>query len=250
MHVQGIPPPNFHIVDALSTGLGLGLNNTTAATTAGGLEIVEREILRAVDAARGGVGGEGGGGGGGGAGKGEEEREGGSERREGRERRIVLMLDGLDFLLAATGATALQMGDLVGELRSVCSSHPHPILKTGSFLPLKSLLSSANPSPIHQHVHTTILTSCADSPLIHSQSQSPSTPLEIEHAAFVTGMAHLARTVISIRELDTGGARDVSGVLRVSRGGAWEEGEFEEREVLFFVGGDGGVRVFERGGGG
>lgn len=69
-------------------------------------------------------------------------------------------------------------------------------------------------------------------------------------------MAHLAKIVLSVRELDTGGARDVSGVLRVSRGGAWwgfddgEEGEFEEREVLFFVGGDGGVRVFERGGGG
>lgn len=76
-------------------------------------------------------------------------------------------------------------------------------------------------------------------------------------------MAHLARIVLSVRELDTGGARDVSGVLRVSRGGAWGgfggnggegeeegEGEFEERECLFFVGGDGGVRVFERGVGG
>ena len=113
-------------MDALSTGLGLGLNNTTAATTAGGLEIVEREILRAVDAARGGVVGEGGGddGGGGGAGKGEEEREG----EEGKAR-VLLVLDGLDFLLAATGATALQMGDLVGELRSVCLSYPIPTLK-------------------------------------------------------------------------------------------------------------------------
>ena len=61
---------------------------------------------------------------------------------------------------------------------------------------------------------------------------------------------------MSVRELDTGGARDISGVLRVCRGAAWGfdgeegDGEFEEREALFFVGGDGGVRVFEKGGGG
>ena len=84
--------------------------------------------------------------------------------------------------------------------------------------------------------------------------QSPSTPLEIEHTAFVTGMAHRARCVMSARELDTGGARDVSGVLRVSKGAAWGydggdgDEEFEEMESLYFVGGDGGVRVFEKGG--
>lgn len=55
---------------------------------------------------------------------------------------------------------------------------------------------------------------------------------------------------MSVRELDTGSARDVSGVLRVTKGGGWEEGgeAVEEREVLYFVGNDGGVRVFERGG--
>lgn len=62
-------------------------------------------------------------------------------------------------------------------------------------------------------------------------------------------MAHQARLVMGVRGLDTGVARDVSGVLRISRGGACEEadGEMEERECLFFVGGDGGLRVFERG---
>lgn len=57
-----------------------------------------------------------------------------------------------------------------------------------------------------------------------------------------------------MRGLDTGTARDVSGVLRVTRGAQEEdEGagckgqEGEERELLYFVGGDGGVRVFERG---
>lgn len=79
--------------------------------------------------------------------------------------------------------------------------------------------------------------------------QSPRTPLEINHAAFVTGMSHLARFTIGLRLLDTGAARDVSGVLRVTRGPdeGERDGELEEKEVLFFVGGDGGVRVFGRG---
>ncbi len=84
--------------------------------------------------------------------------------------------------------------------------------------------------------------------------ESPTTPLEINHAAFVVGLAHLARFTVSLRLLDTGAARDVSGILRITRGG--DDGtdedtrggeEVEERELLYFVGGDGGVRVFERG---
>jgi len=82
------------------------------------------------------------------------------------------------------------------------------------------------------------------------------TPLENEHAAFVVGQAHCARTVIGVRGLDTGVARDVSGVLRIGKGGAWDEDGEEsevhmerEMEVLYFVQADGGVKVFERGGG-
>ena len=54
---------------------------------------------------------------------------------------------------------------------------------------------------------------------------------------------------MSVRELDTGVAKDVSGVLRVSKGAgeSADEGAVEERECLYFVGSDGGVKVFERG---
>ena len=54
---------------------------------------------------------------------------------------------------------------------------------------------------------------------------------------------------MSVRGLDTGPATDVSGVLRVSKGaGEWaNEGDVEERECLYHVGSDGGVKVFERG---
>lgn len=77
----------------------------------------------------------------------------------------------------------------------------------------------------------------ADDPLLHTQT----TALEKEHAAFVLGQAHAAERVVSLRMLDTGTARDVSGVVRITG-----EGE-AEGEWLYFVGGDGGVRVFERG---
>ena len=60
-------------------------------------------------------------------------------------------------------------------------------------------------------------------------------------------LAHQARLLVGVRELDTGAARDVSGVVRVNRGGGEDAQEVEEREFLYFVGGDGGVKVFERG---
>ena len=81
----------------------------------------------------------------------------------------------------------------------------------------------------------------------------------------MAGQGHGASLVVSTRGLDTGVARDVSGVLRLSRGGAWDEGEDDEMvggsgsgnneerakdiEVLYHVAQDGSVRVFERGGG-
>lgn len=75
--------------------------------------------------------------------------------------------------------------------------------------------------------------------------------------------AHAARFVLSARELETGAARDVSGVLRLTRGGDWydedseDEGEQNDgngeaagREVLYLVQRDGAVKVFGRGEGG
>lgn len=83
----------------------------------------------------------------------------------------------------------------------------------------------------------------ADEPLVSAQA----TTLEKEHAALAVSMAHEADVVMSLRMLDTGTAKDVSGVLRVTRGGAAAGAAVEERELLYFVGGDGSIRVFERG---
>jgi elongator complex protein 6 len=49
--------------------------------------------------------------------------------------------------------------------------------------------------------------------------------------------------VLSLRLLDTGAAKDVSGVIRITHRGA----RAKDHEYLYHVGGDGGVRVFERG---
>ena len=84
-----------------------------------------------------------------------------------------------------------------------------------------------------------MLALAADAPLLHAQA----TALEREHAALVLGQAHAADTLLALRALDTGSARDVSGVVRVTSGGDGGGG----REYLFFVGGDGVVKVFERG---
>ena len=98
-----------------------------------------------------------------------------------------------------------------------------------------------------------MLTLAADSPLIHNASTSGlqgATPLETDHAAFGIGLAHRARAVMQLRTLETGAARDVSGVLRISRGGGWTVGaedNLDEKELLYYIQRDGGVRVFGRG---
>ncbi|KAL2831184.1 hypothetical protein BDW59DRAFT_158129 [Aspergillus cavernicola] len=148
---------------------------------------------------------------------------------DGEVSEVLLVVDQPDMLLAATGPSkaigATEMGEWILGLQQAASA--------------------------------TIVTISADSPLIHNASafaHQPATPLETGHAAFAVGLAHRAEKVMQLRNLETGAARDVSGVLRVSKGGAWgqregaeAEGSWEEKEVLYFVQRDGGVSVFGRG---
>lgn len=75
------------------------------------------------------------------------------------------------------------------------------------------------------------------------------TPLEVNHASILLSIAHQADLVIGLRLLDTGAARDVSGVMRISvnEDDEDEKERVEDKELLYFVGGDGAVKVFERG---
>lgn len=77
--------------------------------------------------------------------------------------------------------------------------------------------------------------------------QARNTPLEVNHSALVMSLVHQATVVCALRALETGTARDISGILRIGRGAGDGSEEVEEMEVLYFVEADGGVRVFERG---
>ncbi|KKK16510.1 hypothetical protein ARAM_000423 [Aspergillus rambellii] len=148
---------------------------------------------------------------------------------EEEESEVLLVVDQPDLLLAATGPSKGIGGTEMGEWIMGLQQDPT----------------------------ATIVTISADSPLIHNAStfgHQTSTPLEAENAAFAVGLAHRAEMVMQLRNLETGAARDVSGVLRVSKGGAWGQREsvtaqenWEEKEVLYFVQRDGGVSVFGRG---
>ncbi|KAF7196790.1 hypothetical protein HII31_01708 [Pseudocercospora fuligena] len=136
-------------------------------------------------------------------------------------RKFLLVLDSPDILLATASTTTLELNQLLLRLRS--------------------------------QVHSTILTCSADQPLVSSAAgESRPTPIEAETAAFITTQAHAARLVLSVRELDTGAAKDISGVLRVTKGGESydldeDERDTKEAELLYLVQRDGNAKVFSRG---
>jgi hypothetical protein len=138
----------------------------------------------------------------------------------GHESKTIVIMDGLDFLLASRPSfTNLTLSRTVMTLR--------------------------------QYVHNVIVTCSADYPLLHNPFSSAA-PLEAEHRAFVTTIAHQSQTVVQLRSLGTGAARDITGVLRVSAGGAYDESNdddvaFEDAEWLYQVRGDGSVRIWGRG---
>lgn len=168
--------------------------------------------------------------------------------------KVILVLDQPDVLLAAAGptdgVTSTGLRELVLDLREVslvrnqdCMSNA----RTDAIL-LACLYTTTRHLGLTlfrgQKTHATLLTVAADEPLVSSQT----TMLEKEHAAFVLALAHEAEAVLSLRMLDTGTAKDVSGVLRITRGGgAVLDRTIDEHEYLYHVGGDGGVKVLERG---
>ncbi|KAK6496396.1 hypothetical protein TWF481_002416 [Arthrobotrys musiformis] len=132
--------------------------------------------------------------------------------------RPKLVVEGLDVLIAAAGIDVRAVEDLVYDLRDISST-------------------------------TTILLP-SDSVLI--QTSASSTPLELSHANLVISLAHTADAILSLRLLDTGVAKDISGVLKVTRGAGNlgdTDGIVEEKEMLYYES-DAGVRIFARGSGG
>ncbi|KAK8185271.1 hypothetical protein HDK77DRAFT_311894 [Phyllosticta capitalensis] len=168
-------------------------------------------------------------------------------------RRIHLLVDSPDLLLAATASAA-------------SSAAITPSTLNATILSLRA------------QVHAVTVAVAADAPLMGAAADASAfaagigstkqhTPLETSHASLVLSLAHVADWMLSLRLLDTGFAADVSGVVRITRGDnededdqeegqeaeeSWqkEENKREEKELLYHVAGDGGVKVFERGSGG
>ncbi|KAL8381089.1 hypothetical protein RB595_005394 [Gaeumannomyces hyphopodioides] len=130
----------------------------------------------------------------------------------GTKKPVIVIVDQPDLLLAATG------GGGVADLRGM-------------------LLD------VRERAHAAVVTLSADGPLVAAQR----TALERAHASLALSLAHEADLLLCLRLLDTGAANDVGGVVRVTRGGGGGGAPVEEHEYLYHVGGDGGVRVFERG---
>ncbi|KAF3912637.1 hypothetical protein ABW21_db0200378 [Orbilia brochopaga] len=133
-----------------------------------------------------------------------------------------VIIEGLDVFMSAAGVEVTQIEDFIYELREITS--------------------------------TMVVILPADAPLVHTSASS--TPLEISHANLLTSLGHSADAIMSLRLLDTGVAKDISGVLRVTRGpgNLWREanasaGLVEEKELLYHES-DAGVKIFARGSGG
>lgn len=138
---------------------------------------------------------------------------------EGEATKSITIIDGLDFLLAAKpDVDNISIQQFISQLR---------------------LMSKA-----------VIVTCSADSPLLHNRHDS-ATPLERDHAGFATLMSHRCDWILQLRGLDSGTARDVTGVLRASKGGSYEgtagSETLDDAEWLYQLKSDGSVRMWTRG---
>ncbi|KAF1834187.1 hypothetical protein BDW02DRAFT_348233 [Decorospora gaudefroyi] len=147
-------------------------------------------------------------------------------------RKTLLILDNPDLLLAL-----------------------NPTITPASFT---SLVLGLHTLPTMAHV---LMHMQADNPLL--SLSTPAQPLELAHHNLIVKYAHMSTRILGVRVLDTGVARDVSGVIRITEHKAQgirlrldreahvEGGESGNgKEFLYQVKGDGSVRVFERGAGG
>jgi elongator complex protein 6 len=132
---------------------------------------------------------------------------------------------------------------------------PSLLLATNPTISASSLAASL--LQLHTHTSHILVHAPADEALI-SLSHPPQ-PLEIDAHNFLVKVAHMSTRILSCRVLDTGVARDISGVLRVTENNVGEELELKQREdgnmekhgreLLYLVKGDGSVKIFERGAG-
>src|SRR5271155_4107145 len=102
---------------------------------------------------------------------------------------------------------------------------------------------------IAQRTSRTFISLFADHTLLDFSPHS--TSLSKNQSVLLTSLIHRAHSVIGLRSLQTGTAKDVTGVIRLTRGGAWydfdreqrDPDENEEWEMLYHIY-DGKIRLF------
>jgi elongator complex protein 6 len=143
----------------------------------------------------------------------------------------ALFIEGLDFLLAAAGEEVN-----TDEILTLVSS-------------LSEVLAPVSPL-IRQCTSRIFISVFADDNLLDS---SNFTPLAQNQSILLTSLVHRAHSVISLRPLQTGTAKDVTGILRLTRGGAWydfnttsarDSDETQEWEMLYRLE-DGRAKLFK-----
>ncbi|KAI9757370.1 MAG: hypothetical protein M4579_003484 [Chaenotheca gracillima] len=149
-----------------------------------------------------------------------------------RDQPIMLILDGLDFLLAASADQP--NGPNVNDMLNFVST-------------------------LQENFNSVILCISADPPLLTPSfpqlgDLSPG-PIEMSHTALLTSLMHRASLTLACRELDTGVARDGPGIDETEETSEWAN--IDEGEFLYLVGGrgeggggrstEGGVKIWRRG---
>ena len=127
------------------------------------------------------------------------------------------------------------------------------ILLQSTIPPISALQLSNWLLDIREEISSTVVSLPADWAFVKAASSDDAsgnfTPMESEIAAFVLGLLHQSRAVMSCRPLDTGWAEDVSGVLRCTRGSGRDSETLEDGEWLYHISGDGSAKVWSRGAG-
>lgn len=137
------------------------------------------------------------------------------------QQRTTIIIDSIDFALAQEPEMdPFKLQQFLASIRS----------------PIVSLILSCN----------------ADTPLLYTDVEAATT-LEKHQRGFLASMAHQSCWVFQIRGLDTGIAKDVTGVLRVSHGGSDEltsretSNQLSDREWLYRLKSDASISIWLRG---
>ena len=197
---------------------------------------------------------------------------------------VLLVFDGPDAFMALAapdldaqdaGGVAPMPSHASGTASMLLNLHTNPLVHSTivsisadtallTHSPAAWVFTSSSPyPPLAASVQPRLPSSSYDP--FEAQPQSPPpTRLDTNAATLLTKLAHMSARIFSVCALDSGVARDVSGVLRVRNGDMWpfftdaelgeesrENREMEqdapEGEWLYFLNGDGSVRVFSRG---